>query len=113
MVMTEANLLKSLEHPNVVALLKMFNRNGRYSVIYEFVERSLLDLLQRNSNGLSLETSMNYFWQAVNGVTFCHIRNCIHRDIKPENILIGADGIVKIRDFAFARKFSKNHAGFS
>ena len=46
--------------------------------------------------------------QLVRALHYLHTNRVIHRDMKPQNILIGANGVVKLCDFGFARAMSSN-----
>ncbi|XP_034532002.1 LOW QUALITY PROTEIN: serine/threonine-protein kinase MAK-like [Notolabrus celidotus] len=99
----EIKLLKQLRHDNLVNLLEVWKRRRRWYLVFEFVERTLLDDLEQNPNTLDLNTSRQYLFQILRAVAFIHQQNIIHRDIKPENILISQGGVVKLCDFGFAR----------
>ncbi|KAM6960349.1 uncharacterized protein LKV04_021911 [Tautogolabrus adspersus] len=99
----EIKLLRQLRHDNLVNLLEVWKRRRRWYLVFEFVERTLLDDLEKNPNGLDLNTSRQYLYQILRAVAFCHQQNIIHRDIKPENILISQGDLVKLCDFGFAR----------
>ncbi|CAJ1085727.1 LOW QUALITY PROTEIN: serine/threonine-protein kinase MAK-like [Xyrichtys novacula] len=99
----EIKLLRQLRHDNLVNLLEVWKRRRRWYLVFEFVERTLLDDLEQNQSGLDLNTSRQYLYQILRAVAFCHQQNIIHRDIKPENILISQGGVVKLCDFGFAR----------
>ncbi|KAM9827388.1 uncharacterized protein ACB057_017777 [Neosynchiropus ocellatus] len=99
----EIKLLRQLRHDNLVNLLEVWKRRRRWYLVFEFVERTLLDDLEQNPNGLDLNTSRQYLYQILRATAFCHQQNVIHRDIKPENILISHGGVVKLCDFGFAR----------
>uniref|UniRef100_UPI0037E9325D cyclin-dependent kinase-like 5 n=1 Tax=Semicossyphus pulcher TaxID=241346 RepID=UPI0037E9325D len=99
----EIKLLRQLRHDNLVNLLEVWKRRRRWYLVFEFVERTLLDDLEQNPNGLDLNTSRQYLFQILRAVAFCHQQSIIHRDIKPENILISQGGVVKLCDFGFAR----------
>ncbi|XP_029986045.1 cyclin-dependent kinase-like 5 [Sphaeramia orbicularis] len=99
----EIKLLRQLRHDNLVNLLEVWKRRRRWYLVFEFVERTLLDELEQNPNGLDLNTSRQYLFQILRAGAFCHQQNIIHRDIKPENILISHSGVIKLCDFGFAR----------
>ncbi|KAK2863293.1 hypothetical protein Q5P01_002826 [Channa striata] len=95
--------IKKLHHDNLVNLLEVWKRRRRWYLVFEFVERTLLNDLEQNPRGLDLNTSREYSYQILRAAAFCHEKNIIHRDIKPENILISQVGVVKLCDFGFAR----------
>ncbi|XP_061565973.1 cyclin-dependent kinase-like 2 [Cololabis saira] len=99
----EIRLLRQLRHDNLVNLLEVWRRRRRWYLVFEFVDRTLLDVLEQNPDGLELNTGRRYFYQILRAANFCHQQNVIHRDIKPENILISQEGVVKLCDFGFAR----------
>uniref|UniRef100_A0A3P9CW98 Protein kinase domain-containing protein n=1 Tax=Maylandia zebra TaxID=106582 RepID=A0A3P9CW98_9CICH len=99
----EIKLLRQLRHENLVNLLEVWKRRRRWYLVFEFVERTLLDDLEQNPSGLEINTCRQYLYQILRAAAFCHQQNIIHRDIKPENILISQDSVVKLCDFGFAR----------
>uniref|UniRef100_A0A8C2XC49 mitogen-activated protein kinase n=1 Tax=Cyclopterus lumpus TaxID=8103 RepID=A0A8C2XC49_CYCLU len=103
--------VKQLRHDNLVNLLEVWKRRRRWYLVFEFVERTLLDDLEQNPSGLDLNTSRQYLYQILRAAAFCHQQNIIHRDIKPENILISQGGVVKMCDFGFARTMASPAEG--
>ncbi|RVE60808.1 hypothetical protein OJAV_G00184290 [Oryzias javanicus] len=99
----EIKLLRQLRHDNLVNLLEVWKRRRRWYLVFEFVDRTLLNDLEQNPSGLDLDTARQYLYQILRATDFCHQQNVIHRDIKPENILISHTGVVKLCDFGFAR----------
>lgn len=49
----EIRALKKLKHDNLVALLEVFRRKKRLYLVFEFVDRTVLDELERSPNGLT------------------------------------------------------------
>ncbi|KAM4706655.1 cyclin-dependent kinase-like 2 [Discoglossus pictus] len=101
--MREIKLLKQLRHENLVNLLEVCKKKKRWYLVFEFVERTVLDDLEQFPNGLDFNRVRKYLFQIIRGIGFCHNHNIIHRDIKPENILVSHSGVVKLCDFGFAR----------
>ncbi|XP_052768489.1 cyclin-dependent kinase-like 2 isoform X5 [Mya arenaria] len=103
----EVRMLKQLRHDNLVNLLEVFRRKKRLYLVFEFVDHTVLDELEKCPNGLDETTCRKILWQVLKGIEFCHHNNIIHRDIKPENILVSKNGVVKLCDFGFARTLAQ------
>jgi len=102
----EIRFLRSLNHDNVVTLLDVFKRNRRLYLVFEYVEFSLLDCMERSGGGLAPAHVRKYLFQILRALAFMHDAHVIHRDLKPENILLTEQGFVKLCDFGFARSVS-------
>ncbi|KAJ8383040.1 hypothetical protein SKAU_G00038180 [Synaphobranchus kaupii] len=99
----EIKMLKQLRHENLVNLLEVCKKKRRWYLVFEFVDRTVLDDLEQYPNGLDYNRVRKYLFQILRAIKFCHQHNIIHRDIKPENILVSQYGVVKLCDFGFAR----------
>lgn len=99
----EIRMLKQLRHDNLVNLIEVFRRKKRLFLVFEFVDHTVLDELERYPNGLDENAVKKVLWQVLRAIEFCHNHNIIHRDVKPENILVSKSGVVKLCDFGFAR----------
>jgi len=100
----EVKLLRILRHPNIVSLKEAFRRKTKLYLVFEYVERNLLEVLEEQPQGLEPELARTYILQLVNAINWCHTNNVIHRDIKPENLLVNAQTkTLKLCDFGFAR----------
>ncbi|XP_073679937.1 cyclin-dependent kinase-like 4 [Garra rufa] len=102
-VQREIRLLKQLRHENLVNLLEVFKRKRRWYLVFEFVDRTVLDELEQFPSGLDPYRVRRHLYQILRAVSFCHQHNIIHRDVKPENVLVSQLGVVKLCDFGFAR----------
>ncbi|XP_067301495.1 cyclin-dependent kinase-like 4 [Pseudorasbora parva] len=105
-VLREVKMLKQLRHENLVNLLEVWKWRRHWYLVFEFVERTVLDELEQFPSGLDPHRVRKYLYQILRAVGFCHQNNIIHRDVKPENVLVSQLGVVKLCDFGFARTVS-------
>ena len=84
----EVKILRSLRHENVVCLKEAFRRKAKLYLVFEYVEKNLLELLEEHPDGLAPALVQTYVHQLVKAIHYCHSHNIVHRDIKPENLLI-------------------------
>jgi serine/threonine protein kinase/tetratricopeptide (TPR) repeat protein len=101
----EAQIIASLNHPNIVTIYEIDNFNGQYYLSFEFLEGENLRQKIKKPAGdeISLENIIDIFLQICSGLSKAHNAGVIHGDIKPENIFINKDNIVKILDFGVAK----------
>ncbi|CAG9323353.1 CDKL5_3 [Blepharisma stoltei] len=99
----EVKILRMLKHENIVQLKEAFRRKGKLYLVFEYVDRNLLEILEDNAGGLDINTIRSYIYQLCKSIEYCHRNEVIHRDIKPENLLISANQTLKLCDFGFAR----------
>jgi len=84
--------------------MKTLFRSNRLYMVFEYIEKNLLEILEENPNGLLMDDVKLYLYQVFKAIEYCHRNNVIHRDIKPENLLINPKRKeLKICDFGFAR----------
>ena len=102
-MLRELKVLKSVKHENIVAFKECFKRKGKLYLVFEYIEKNLLEILEQNANGLDQTFVKRYIYQLCKAINYIHSLDLIHRDIKPENILITNENIIKLCDFGFAR----------
>lgn len=103
----EVKILRIMRHENIVQLKEAFRRKGKLYLVFEFVEKSMLDVLEANPNGVDTDTVRVLTYQLMRAIEYCHRHDVIHRDIKPENLLINpTDNALRLCDFGFARTMS-------
>jgi serine/threonine protein kinase len=101
----EGQVLRELEHPNVVKLLDMVDEDQQVDLILEYVEGGSLKELIAGRSLLPLDRVLEISLDIADALTRVHRLNIVHRDFKPANILIAADGSPKIADIAFTYGF--------
>ncbi|CAM9775986.1 unnamed protein product, partial [Laminaria digitata] len=100
----EVKVLRMLRHPNIVCLKEAFRRKGKLYLVFEYVEKNLLEVLEDNPDGLPFEAVRGYIHQLCRAIDWCHHNGVVHRDIKPENLLVNVrSNELKLCDFGFAR----------
>jgi cyclin-dependent kinase-like len=102
----EVKMLRFLKHGNIVALKEAFRRKGRLYLVFEYVEKNLLEVLEDKPNGVDSELVRSYIFQLCCAIHYCHTNNVVHRDIKPENLLVNTSNgehSLRLCDFGFAR----------
>ncbi|KAG0088629.1 Ribosomal protein S6 kinase alpha-5 [Podila epicladia] len=105
----EINLLKSMQHENIVRFIDVAQEQYDYYIFTEMIHGTTLHdhyIYQRNIF-TELETR-NIFQQICEAVNYLHHRGIVHRDIKSENVMVTDDGRVKLIDFGLARTTSSN-----
>jgi len=97
----EAEVLASLNHPNIAAIYGLEESQGLKALVMELVEGpTLADRIA--AGALPLEDVMPIAKQIAEALEAAHERGVIHRDLKPANIKITAQGQVKVLDFGLA-----------
>ena len=104
----ELKMLQRLHHPNIVQFQDAFKRKGNLFLVFEFVEKNLLELIEEHPKGLDPNIIRSIIYQLCKAIKYLHDQKIIHRDIKPENLLITQNNETKLCDFGFARLISGN-----
>ena len=104
----ELAMLQMLRHENVVEFQEAFVNKGNFFLVFEYVEKNLLEVLEESPKGLSPKLIKSFVFQMCKAVSYLHKNNMIHRDVKPENLLIDENLNLKLCDFGFARKIKLN-----
>ncbi|KAF8389339.1 hypothetical protein HHK36_026033 [Tetracentron sinense] len=95
----EIEILRTVDHPNVVKCHDMFDTSGEIQVLLEFMQGGSLEGTHKPH-----EPSLaNLARQILSGLAYLHRRKIVHRDIKPSNLLINSRKQVKIADFGVSR----------
>jgi serine/threonine protein kinase/Tol biopolymer transport system component len=105
----EAQVLASLNHPNVGGIYGFEDANGFHALIIELVDGpTLAERLQASGSGLRgsglpLDEALAIARQIADALEVAHEQGIIHRDLKPANIKVREDGTVKVLDFGLAK----------
>ena len=98
----EAEVLASLNHPNIAGIYGLEESGGMTALVMELVEGD--DLSQRLARGaIPVDEALPIARQIADAVEAAHEQGIIHRDLKPANIKVRPDGTVKVLDFGLAK----------
>jgi serine/threonine protein kinase len=98
----EAEMLASLNHPNIAGIHDLQEANGSRYLVLELVEgETLADRLKRGP--IPLDEAVPIAKQIVDALEAAHDRGIVHRDLKPGNIKRTPEGTVKVLDFGLAK----------
>lgn len=99
--MREIDILRRLDHPNIIRFHEMVDSGDRLYLFMEYMEggHTLKKYIEK---GLSELEAKELFRQIAAAILYCHTMQVVHRDIKPTNILIDSAGRVKMIDFGLS-----------
>jgi len=98
----EAEVLASLNHPNIAAIYDLEEAQGSKFLVLELVDgETLADRLERGA--IPIEEALEIAKHICEALEAAHEKGIIHRDLKPANVKITSDGKVKVLDFGLAK----------
>jgi serine/threonine-protein kinase len=96
----EAQVLASLNHPNIGAIYGFEDSNGVHALVLELVDGpTLADRIAH----VPIDEALPIAKQIAEALEAAHEQGIVHRDLKPANIKVRTDGTVKVLDFGLAK----------
>ncbi len=106
----EAQVLASLNHPNIAHIHGIDDSSGAPALVMELVEGpTLADRIAKGP--IPLDETLPIAKQIAEALEAAHEQGIIHRDLKPANIKVRPDGAVKVLDFGLAKAFEPAAVG--
>jgi len=105
-VYREVEVMKLLNHPNIVKLYQVMETKSMLYLVSEFVPKGEIFEYIASHGRMSEKVARQKFWQMIQAVEYCHTRRVVHRDLKAENLLLDSGMNIKIADFGFSNFWS-------
>ncbi|KAD3068378.1 hypothetical protein R6Q59_017773 [Mikania micrantha] len=106
-LMSEIDILRNINHPNIIRLHDMIKEPGKIHLVLEYCKGGDLSMfIQRRQGRIPKSTSVHFMQQLAAGLKVLRENQIIHRDLKPQNLLLSTNddsSTLKIADFGFAR----------
>ncbi|XP_053316712.1 protein-tyrosine kinase 2-beta [Spea bombifrons] len=101
--MSEAYLMRNLDHPHIVKLIGIIEEDPIWIVMELYAYGELGQYLEQNKSTIQVLTLILYSLQICKALAYLEGINCVHRDIAVRNILVAAPECVKLGDFGLSR----------
>lgn len=104
----EAEIVRGLEHPNIVRVFDEFPAFGTAFICMELCDGISLSDLTRKAGALPMDVVRAITGQIACGLLQAHQSGIAHRDLKPANVMLTNDGLAKLADFGLARSLTED-----
>src|SRR6059036_996853 len=105
----EAQVLASLNHPNIAQIYGLEESDNTRCIVMELVEGETLQ--ERFKRGpIPIDEALPIAKQIAEALEAAHERGILHRDLKPANIKITPDSRIKVLDFGLAKAFQQEQS---
>ena len=115
-ILSEADILNTLDHPNIVKYYEIYEDSKSLYIIMEQCQGITIYDKLASGGKIYEDEAAKISQQMLRAVYHCHTNSVTHRDIKLENIIINEFGSAKLIDFglskdATAKELLKSMAG--
>ncbi len=106
----EAEAVAKLQHPNIVQIFDIGERDGHPFFSLEYLDGGCLHnkldgAPQQPKHAAAVIETLS------RAIHYAHQRGIVHRDMKPANVLLAGDGTLKITDFGLAKQIDTEDSG--
>jgi serine/threonine-protein kinase len=108
----EADILRSLKHPHIVAFHEMGEVEDRLYFAMEYVPGIDAGRILARTGPLPVGRAVRWVCQVLGALAYAHDKGFVHRDLKPANLLVADEGgreVVKLADFGLARVYQASN----
>ena len=106
----EAEVLASLNHPNIAGIHSLEEADGSRFLVLELVEgETLAERIRRGA--IPIDEALQIAKGICEALEAAHEKGVIHRDLKPANVKVTPEGQVKVLDFGLAKALENSRRG--
>jgi serine/threonine protein kinase len=107
----EAQLIASLQHPNIVTIYAVDDSGNLTYIVMQYVGGGTLRDQLRGGHALDPRQAILYCQQMARALHHAHLRGIVHRDVKPQNMLVSATdrNQLLLSDFGIAKLYDSRH----
>lgn len=107
--LTEKELLKRFDHPNIVSLKYCFQTSTHLYMVLDYISGGELFYHLGEIGNFSESRARFYASQIILAIGFLHEHGIIYRDLKPENLLLDMNGDICLCDFGLAKEIYQSN----
>ena len=108
----EADILKNLDHPNIVRFRELNQFSGSLFIVMDFVAgKNAEQVMKASREPLPISLPIKWVMQLLDALHYAHERGYIHRDVKPTNLLVDLKSptdTVYLADFGLSRAYQSS-----
>jgi Protein kinase domain len=104
MFRSEAEVLASMDDPNIVRLYEYVESLSGAAIVMELINGVALREILAHQGSTTAEAALVVLQGSLMGLAAAHRRGVVHRDYKPENVLVNGEGVSKLTDFGLAAR---------
>lgn len=110
-LITEINLLKKLNHPNLPSIVDVIDTEDTFLIVMDYIEGNPLSVLLEERGAQPQDLVISWALQLCDVLSYLHMREqpIIYRDMKPANIMLKPSGEVILIDFGIAREYKRQN----
>lgn len=110
-LITETNLLKKLNHPNLPSIIDVIDADDTFLIVMDYIEGIPLSQRIEETGAQSQSEVIDWALQLCDVLSYLHTREkpIIYRDMKPSNVMLKPSGQVVLIDFGIAREYKTSN----
>ncbi|XP_044296704.1 testis-specific serine/threonine-protein kinase 1-like [Varanus komodoensis] len=108
----EIEILAKVNHRSIIKTYEIFETSdGKVYIVMELgVQGDLLEFI-KTKGAMPEDIARKMFRQLCSAIKYCHDADIVHRDLKCENLLLDKDYHIKLSDFGFSKRLSRDDEG--